>query len=114
MRCKDTDSPQIRALLCVTRAGQTATPPEVRVPAQAPGIMELYFIDTEGGQSVLIVSPANGILGARETLLIDAGGLNVASINLALTPASVPTPNPVPPPVALPATPTTAPTRSRR
>jgi beta-lactamase superfamily II metal-dependent hydrolase len=55
--------------------GQTATPPVVRVPVQAPGIMELYFIDTEGGQSVLIVSPANGMLGARETLLIDAGNL---------------------------------------
>src|SRR5712691_24500 len=55
--------------------GQTQTPPVVRTPVQAPGTMELYFIDTEGGQSVLIVSPANGILGARETLLIDAGNL---------------------------------------
>jgi competence protein ComEC len=55
--------------------GQTQVPPQVRVPAQAPGTMELYFIDTEGGQSVLIVSPTNGILGARETLLIDAGNL---------------------------------------
>jgi len=55
--------------------GQTQVPPQVRVPAQAPGTMELYFIDTEGGQSVLIVSPSNGILGARETLLVDAGNL---------------------------------------
>ncbi len=63
------------ALVGTTAHGQTATPPQVRVPAQAPGTMEIYFIDTEGGQSVLIVSPANGILGARETLLIDAGNL---------------------------------------
>jgi len=63
------------ALVGATAHGQTATPPQVRVPAQAPGTMELYFIDTEGGQSVLIVSPSNGILGARETLLIDAGNL---------------------------------------
>ena len=54
---------------------QAPTPPVVRVPAQPPGTMEIYFIDTEGGQSVLIVSPGNGILGARETLLIDAGNL---------------------------------------
>jgi beta-lactamase superfamily II metal-dependent hydrolase len=37
---------------------------------------DLYFIDTEGGQAVLIVSPVQGILGAKETLLIDAGNLN--------------------------------------
>ena len=54
---------------------QAPTPPLVRVPAQPPGTMEIYFIDTEGGQSVLIVSPSNGMLGARETLLIDAGNL---------------------------------------
>src|SRR5258706_4874758 len=52
-----------------------AGPPVVRQPVPGPGIMELYFIDTEGGQSVLIVSPNNGLLGARETLLIDAGNL---------------------------------------
>src|SRR5207249_8454011 len=63
------------ALVGASVHGQTATPPQVRVPVSAPGIMEIYFIDTEGGQSVLIVSPANGILGARETLLIDAGNL---------------------------------------
>ena len=55
--------------------GQTATAPVVRVPVQPPGVLEIYFIDTEGGQSVLLVSPGNGILGARETLLIDAGNL---------------------------------------
>ncbi len=27
--------------------GQTQTPPVVRTPVQAPGTMELYFIDTE-------------------------------------------------------------------
>ena len=55
--------------------GQTQTPPQVRVPVQAPGTLEIYFVDTEGGQSVLLVSPSNGLLGARETLLIDAGNL---------------------------------------
>ena len=49
--------------------------PQVRVPARPPGVLEIYFIDTEGGQSVLLVSPSNGILGARETFLIDAGNL---------------------------------------
>ena len=37
---------------------------------------EIYFIDTEGGMSTLIVSPTNGILGTREVLLLDAGNLN--------------------------------------
>ena len=55
--------------------GQTQTPPVVRTPVQAPGTLEIYFIDTEGGQSVLLVSPSNGILGAREAFLIDAGNL---------------------------------------
>jgi len=63
------------ALVGAAAHGQAPTPPQVRVPAQPPGTMEIYFIDTEGGQSVLIVSPGNGILGARETLLIDAGNL---------------------------------------
>jgi beta-lactamase superfamily II metal-dependent hydrolase len=47
----------------------------VRVDAQSVGTTDFYFIDTEGGQAVLIVSPIAGILGARETLLIDAGNL---------------------------------------
>ena len=42
----------------------------------AIGTTEMYFVDTEGGQAVLVVSPAQGILGAKETLLIDAGNLN--------------------------------------
>src|SRR2546422_1441404 len=54
---------------------QAPQAPVVRTPVPAPGIMEIYFIDTEGGQSVLIVSPSNGILGAREAFLIDAGNL---------------------------------------
>ena len=37
---------------------------------------DIYFIDTEGGQAVLVVSPVAGILGAKESLLIDAGNLN--------------------------------------
>lgn len=68
----------IVALVAAAAHGQAQAPPpvpQVRVPVQPPGTMEIYFIDTEGGQSVLIVSPANGILGARETLLIDAGNL---------------------------------------
>lgn len=48
--------------------------------AQAPGTivapLEIYFIDTEGGQSVLVVSPAIGMYGTRDTLLIDPGNLN--------------------------------------
>jgi beta-lactamase superfamily II metal-dependent hydrolase len=36
----------------------------------------IYFIDTEGGMSTLIVSPINGILGTKEVLLLDAGNLN--------------------------------------
>ena len=46
--------------------------------ARAPGTQgqnttDIYFIDTEGGQATLIVSPMNGILGTKETLLLDAG-----------------------------------------
>jgi competence protein ComEC len=63
------------ALVGAVSHGQALAPPQVRAPAKPPGTMEIYFIDTEGGQSVLIVSPNNGILGARETLLIDAGNL---------------------------------------
>jgi competence protein ComEC len=63
------------ALIAATAHGQTQTPPVVRTPVQPPGVLEIYFVDTEGGQSVLLVSPTNGILGARETLLIDAGNL---------------------------------------
>ena len=46
------------------------------VQTQGPITTDIYFIDTEGGQSVLVVSPAKGILGAKETLLLDAGNLN--------------------------------------
>jgi beta-lactamase superfamily II metal-dependent hydrolase len=37
---------------------------------------DIYFIDTEGGQATLIISPTTGILGSKETLLLDAGNLN--------------------------------------
>ncbi len=50
--------------------------PVVRQPAPTQGTTDIYFIDTEGGMSTLIISPTNGILGARETLLLDAGNLN--------------------------------------
>lgn len=43
---------------------------------QGPNTTDIYFIDTEGGQSTLVISPSNGILGTREALLIDAGNLN--------------------------------------
>jgi len=67
----------IVALVGAAARGQAPAPqaPVVRTPVPAPGVMEIYFIDTEGGQSVLIVSPSNGMLGARETFLIDAGNL---------------------------------------
>ena len=48
----------------------------VHVQVQGQTTTDIYFIDTEGGQAVLIVSPTRGILGARETLLLDAGNLN--------------------------------------
>ena len=38
--------------------------------------LDIYFIDTEGGQATLIISPVNGILGTKEVLLLDAGNLN--------------------------------------
>ena len=53
-----------------------AGPPQVRQPVPGPGTTDIYFIDTEGGMSTLIISPTTGILGARETLLLDAGNLN--------------------------------------
>lgn len=43
---------------------------------QGQNTTDIYFIDTEGGQATLIISPSSGILGARETFLIDAGNLN--------------------------------------
>ena len=48
----------------------------VIVTTQGQNTTDIYFIDTEGGQATLIISPINGILGARETFLIDAGNLN--------------------------------------
>jgi beta-lactamase superfamily II metal-dependent hydrolase len=44
--------------------------------SQGQPAADIYFIDTEGGQATLIVSPVKGLLGARETLLLDAGNLN--------------------------------------
>src|SRR5688572_29543992 len=46
------------------------------IQTQGPSITDIYFIDTEGGQATLIISPSVGILGTRETLLLDAGNLN--------------------------------------
>lgn len=46
------------------------------IQTQGQSITDIYFIDTEGGQATLIISPSVGILGTRETLLLDAGNLN--------------------------------------
>src|SRR5688500_20180926 len=43
---------------------------------QGPSTTDIYFIETEGGQATLIISPSVGILGTKETLLLDAGNLN--------------------------------------
>jgi beta-lactamase superfamily II metal-dependent hydrolase len=56
----------IAAMLLAAPAAQT----------QRPNTTDVYFIDTDGGQSVLLISPTNGILGTKETLLLDAGNLN--------------------------------------
>lgn len=48
----------------------------VMAAAQGDTQTLIYFIDTEGGMSTLIVSPTNGILGTKEVLLLDAGNLN--------------------------------------
>lgn len=45
-------------------------------PAAQAETTDIYFIDTEGGQATLIISPTIGHLGVKETLLIDAGNLN--------------------------------------
>jgi len=44
-----------------------ALAPSPAVPAAAGGTLDIYFIDVEGGQSTLIVTPA------RESLLVDTG-----------------------------------------
>jgi len=43
---------------------------------QGQNTTDIYFIDTEGGQATLIISPTSGTLGTKETLLLDAGNLN--------------------------------------
>ncbi|HEY5616532.1 MAG TPA: MBL fold metallo-hydrolase [Vicinamibacterales bacterium] len=58
--------PVIALALLASAAAQT----------QGQNTTDIYFIDTEGGQATLIISPANGMLGTKETLLIDAGNLN--------------------------------------
>ena len=63
-----------KLLLSVAAAGLLA--PLVVVQTQGQNTMDIYFIDTEGRQATLVVSPTEGILGAKETLLLDAGNLN--------------------------------------
>src|SRR5262245_62109083 len=62
------------AVLGVVAGAQTQGPSTSLGAGQAT--TDIYFIDTEGGQATLIISPTKGILGARETLLLDAGNLN--------------------------------------
>ena len=64
-----------RMLLAVMAAALLATP---AAQTQGQNTTDIYFIDTEGGQATLIVSPTSGILGTKETLLLDAGNLNPA------------------------------------
>ena len=63
-----------KALLSLAAVALLA--PLVVAQAQGQNTMDIYFIDTEGGQATLVVSPIEGILGAKETLLLDAGNLN--------------------------------------
>ena len=63
-----------KALLSLVAVALLA--PGVVTQAQGQNTMDIYFIDTEGGQATLVVSPSEGILGAKETLLLDAGNLN--------------------------------------
>ena len=63
-----------KALLSLVAVALLA--PSVVAQAQGQNTMDIYFIDTEGGQATLVVSPSEGILGAKETLLLDAGNLN--------------------------------------
>ena len=62
-----------RMLLAVTAAALLAAPV---ARTQGQSTTDIYFIDTEGGQATLVISPSKGILGVRETLLLDAGNLN--------------------------------------
>lgn len=62
-----------RMLLAVMAAALLATS---AVRTQGQNTTDIYFIDTEGGQATLIISPSKGILGVKETLLLDAGNLN--------------------------------------
>lgn len=50
--------------------------PVAGAQSQGQNTTDIYFIDTEGGQATLVISPTRGILGTRETLLLDAGNLN--------------------------------------
>jgi beta-lactamase superfamily II metal-dependent hydrolase len=63
-----------RTLLVVTAVALLGGAPDAQNGPSAT--TDIYFVDTEGGQAVLVVSPVAGILGAKETLLIDAGNLN--------------------------------------
>ena len=53
------------AVLCLSVL--LATSPLMAAPAASPKSLQIYFIDVEGGQSTLIVSPSG------QSLLIDAG-----------------------------------------
>jgi beta-lactamase superfamily II metal-dependent hydrolase len=62
-----------KILLVVAAAGLLSALAGAQTSSQTT--TDIYFIDTEGGQATLIISPTNGILGTKETLLLDAGNL---------------------------------------
>lgn len=62
--------------LCVVVAAVALLGAMAAAQTDSQATTEIYFIDTEGGQATLIISPTNGILGTKEALLLDAGNLN--------------------------------------
>lgn len=62
--------------LCVVVAAVALLGAMAAAQTENQATTEIYFIDTEGGQATLIISPTNGILGTKEVLLLDAGNLN--------------------------------------
>lgn len=55
------------ALITISAAVAAMTPRSTAAPSPQTGTLDIYFIDVEGGQATLIVTPT------KESLLIDAG-----------------------------------------
>ena len=64
-----------RALSLLIALAVCAMPMAPAVQAQAGKALDIYYIDTEGGQATLFVSPAG------ETLLVDAGNAGERDLN---------------------------------